>query len=76
MELDSEEMKYPLHGPNLFPDEAKFPTFKETMETYHSKMCDLGFGVAQLFCAAAGAPGAFDAEGMFDKYVLRFEVSH
>lgn len=60
-------MKYPLHGPNLFPDETKFPTFKRTTEAYHTAMCALGFRVAQVFAEAAGAKGAFDGEGMFDK---------
>uniref|UniRef100_K3WQT0 Fe2OG dioxygenase domain-containing protein n=1 Tax=Globisporangium ultimum (strain ATCC 200006 / CBS 805.95 / DAOM BR144) TaxID=431595 RepID=K3WQT0_GLOUD len=67
VDLGSDEMKYPLHGPNLFPDGAKFPTFKKTTEAYHAAMCNLGFRVAQVFAEAAGAKGAFDAEGMFDK---------
>ncbi|GAB9477298.1 Gibberellin 2-beta-dioxygenase [Globisporangium polare] len=67
VDLGSDEMKYPLHGPNLFPDEAKYPTFKKTTEGYHAAMCDLGFRVAQVFAEAAGAPGAFDGEGMFDR---------
>ncbi|KAF1314393.1 Gibberellin 2-beta-dioxygenase, partial [Globisporangium splendens] len=66
VDLGSDEMKYPLHGPNLFPDEAKFPTFKKTTEAYHAAMCKLGFRVAQVFAEAAGAKGSFDAEGMFD----------
>jgi isopenicillin N synthase-like dioxygenase len=67
VDLGSDEMQLPLHGPNLFPDEAKFPGFKPTMEAYHARMCALGFQVAQLFAEAAGAKGAFDADGMFDK---------
>ncbi|TYZ57896.1 hypothetical protein PybrP1_010500 [[Pythium] brassicae (nom. inval.)] len=67
VELGSDEMKYPLHGPNVFPDAAAYPTFQQTTEAYHAAMCALGFRVAQVFAEAAGAPGAFDGEGMFDK---------
>lgn len=70
VELDSEEMRLPLHGPNVFPDAEAFPAFKGTMERYHAELCSLGFRVAQLFAEAAGAKGAFDADGMFDKCVV------
>lgn len=74
--LDSEEMALPLHGPNLFPDAAKFPTFQPTMEKYHAVMCELGFRVAQLFAEAAGAKGQFDGPGMFDKPMAALRLLH
>ncbi len=67
VDLDSEEMKLPLHGPNLFPNEQNYPNFKRVMEQYHVELCKLGYGVAQLFAEAAGASGEFAKEGMFDK---------
>ncbi|KAG2520783.1 hypothetical protein BBO99_00007134 [Phytophthora kernoviae] len=74
--LDSEEMQLPLHGPNVFPDTATFPTFQETMEKYHTVMCDLGFSVAKLFAQAAGAKGHFDGPGMFDKPMAALRLLH
>lgn len=69
VDLGSDEMKLPLHGPNLFPDAKDFPDFQRVMEQYHARMCDLGFQVARVFAEAAGAKGFFDADGMFDKCV-------
>ncbi|KAL4106876.1 hypothetical protein PRIC1_004915 [Phytophthora ramorum] len=74
--LDSEEMQLPLHGPNVFPDAAKFPTFQETMDKYHAVMCELGFSVARLFAEAAGQKGSFDAPGMFDKPMAALRLLH
>ncbi|KAI9994638.1 hypothetical protein PInf_011388 [Phytophthora infestans] len=74
--LDSDEMKLPLHGPNVFPDKAKLPTFQETMETYHVAMCELGFNVAKLFADAAGEKGKFDGPGMFDKPMAALRLLH
>ncbi|RLN86307.1 hypothetical protein BBJ28_00001859 [Nothophytophthora sp. Chile5] len=74
--LDSEEMALPLHGPNVFPAAESFPTFQQTMETYHAAMCELGFGVAQLFAEAAGAKGAFDGPGLFDKPMAALRLLH
>ncbi|KAJ0406732.1 hypothetical protein P43SY_004557 [Pythium insidiosum] len=73
---DSEEMKYPLHGPNVFPDPIKYPTFQGVMERYHREMSTLGFRVARLFAEAAGAPGAFDDEGMFDRPMAALRLLH
>ncbi|EGZ23227.1 hypothetical protein PHYSODRAFT_556079 [Phytophthora sojae] len=73
---DSDEMRLPLHGPNVFPDAAAFPTFQATMETYHAAMCALGFRVAQLFAEAAGHKGRFDGPGMFDKPMAALRLLH
>ncbi|CEG46122.1 gibberellin 2-beta-dioxygenase [Plasmopara halstedii] len=74
--LDSDEMKLPLHGPNIFPNKAKFPTFQETMETYYAAMCQLAFNVARLFAEAAGEKGKFDGLGMFDKPMAALRLLH
>ncbi|CAI5724770.1 hypothetical protein KXD40_003436 [Peronospora effusa] len=74
--IDSDEMMLPLHGPNIFPDEATFPTFKRTMEKYHAAMCKLGFEMAKLFAEAAGEKGIFDGPGMFDKPMAALRLLH
>ncbi|TMW61716.1 hypothetical protein Poli38472_010779 [Pythium oligandrum] len=76
IEPDSEEMQYPLHGPNVFPDPIKYPTLRPVMELYHSEMTKLASQVAQLFSEAAGAPGVFDRPGMFDKPMAALRLLH
>ncbi|KAE8885771.1 hypothetical protein PF005_g19903 [Phytophthora fragariae] len=74
--LGSAELQLPLHGPNVFPAAATFPTFRATMETYYAAMCALGFRVAQLFAQAAGQPGHFDGPGLFDRPMAALRLLH
>lgn len=76
VDLDSPEMQYPLHGPNLFPDARQYPHFQPVMEKYHATMTALGFTVARLFADAAGAPGAFDGPGRFDRPMAALRLLH
>ncbi|TDH69541.1 hypothetical protein CCR75_002275 [Bremia lactucae] len=71
-----DEMGLPLHGPNIFPDKAQFPTFQVTMATYYVAMCELGYKVAQLFAKAAGEAEIFDQPGMFDKPMAALRLLH
>jgi len=75
-DLDANELEYPLHGPNVWPDEQAFPRFRTVMERYHGLMTALSFRVARLFAAAAGQPGAFDKPGMFDKPMAALRLLH
>jgi isopenicillin N synthase-like dioxygenase len=72
----SPDMQYPLHGPNVFPDENEYPRFRGVMEKYHAVMSELGLAVAKLFADAAGARGAFDGDGLFDKPMAALRLLH
>ena len=76
VDTSSKEAELPLHGPNVFPDDALTPGFQSVMTEYYDTMSKLGFHVAQLFAEAAGAKGYFDLPGMFDRYVFRKFAFH
>ncbi|KAF0715197.1 hypothetical protein AaE_011381 [Aphanomyces astaci] len=69
-----DEVHLPLHGSNVFPKDN--PAFRRVMEQYFDCMCELGYHVAQLFADAAGAPGAFQAAGMFDRPMAAVRLLH
>lgn len=53
---DSEETKWPLHGPNQWPDPSALPTWRPVMERYFSALQDLGLRIVRLMCRALGLP--------------------
>ncbi|EQC39073.1 hypothetical protein SDRG_03281 [Saprolegnia diclina VS20] len=71
-----EDYGLPLHGPNVFPDASTHPRFRPIMTKYFDAMSALGWHVAQLFAEAAGAPGAFDGPGMFDRPMAALRLLH
>ena len=69
VDANSEEATLPLHGPNVFPDEASFPHFRRVTTSYFNTMSQLGYEVAQILGKALDAPEFFAQPGILDKYV-------
>ena len=65
----------PLHGPNVWPDAALLPEWRENMERYHAHMERVGRRLVRLLALTLGLDAAF-FDDKFDEPMLMLRLLH
>eukprot|EP00953_Heterococcus_sp_UTEX-ZZ885_P020794 11633-Heterococcus_DN1.PRE.1 len=65
MHFDEPTAAVPHSGPNVFPDEATLPGFKQCLEQYYAAVSQLGRHVATLLAEGLQLPPTFFTDNMF-----------
>jgi isopenicillin N synthase-like dioxygenase len=63
--FDEPTAAVPHSGPNVFPDEATLPGFKQCLEQYYAAVSQLGRHVATLLAEGLQLPSTFFTNNMF-----------
>jgi isopenicillin N synthase-like dioxygenase len=63
--FDAPTAAVPHSGPNVFPDEATLPGFKQCLEQYYAAVSQLGRHVATLLAEGLQLPPTFFTDNMF-----------
>ena len=72
-----EEFGKPLRGPNQWPSAQDLPGWREDMEQYYSKVCELGYRLLRIIALSLGLEEEyFLREGMFDKPMATLRLLH